>query len=496
MKILLVYPKYPEETFWGFKYALDFLGKKASVPPLGLLTVASMLPSDWNPKLIDMNVEKLRDKDIKEAGYVLISAMSVQVESAREVIERCKCLGVKIIAGGPLFTASPEEFPDVDHLVLGEAEITFSRFFQDLRNGIARHLYVPAENERGDMKKSPLPRFELLKMEKYASMNIQYSRGCPWNCDFCDISVLFGRGTRPKATSQIISELEKIYSLGWRGSVFFSDDNIIGNKAMLKKWLLPELIKWAEGKKHPFAFFTEASIDLADDMELVKMMARAGFDTVFIGIESPNEKSLEECNKIQNKKRDLVADVRKIQRAGLEVQAGFIVGFDSDTPSTFDEIAGFIQESSIVTAMPGLLNALKGTALYRRLKEDNRLISSSSGSNTDFSINFVPRMDRGELISGYRKMVNTIYSPKNFYGRLKSFLREYNPDQPKIFHFKPSRIKAGVKSLHRLGILGKERVYFWRIFFWSLLKKPKLFPLTITLCIYGYHFRKVFEKQK
>lgn len=496
MKILLVYPEYPEETFWGFKYALKFIGKKASIPPLGLITVASILPTNWNQKLVDMNIEKLCDKDIEWADYVLISAMSVQIKSVCEVIKRCKRLGVKIIAGGPLFTASPEEFPDIDHLILGEAEITFPRFLEDRSNGTARHLYVPAENERADVKKSPLPRFELLKKRKYASMNVQYSRGCPWSCDFCDISALFGRGTRPKAVSQFINELEKIYSLGWRGSVFFSDDNIIGNKAILKNKLLPELIKWTEEKKHPFAFFTEASIDLADDEELVKMMVRVGFNTVFIGIESPNEKSLEECNKIQNRKRDLVADIRKIQKAGLEVQAGFIVGFDSDQLSIFDELISFIQNSRIVTAMPGLLNALKGTELHRRLKNEGRLISSSSGSNTDLSINFIPKMNRETLIEGYRKVVNTIYAPKNFYARLKSFLQEYNPNQPKKFHFKPSRIKAGIKSLYRLGIIGKERFYYWKIFFWSLFKKPKLFPLAITLSIYGHHFRRVFDKQK
>jgi radical SAM superfamily enzyme YgiQ (UPF0313 family) len=493
MKILLVYPKYPE-TFWSFKYALKFISKKASLPPLGLLTVAAMLPTDWEVRLADKNVKSIKDADLRWADYVFLSAMSIQRASVESIINRCKALGVKIIAGGPLFTAVPEEFDHVDHLVLNEAEITFPLFLEDLKLGKARHLYT--SSEWANLAATPVPRFDLLDKRKYASMNIQYSRGCPFDCDFCNITVLYGRIPRTKSVQQLLAEFDALYTQGWKGSVFVVDDNFIGNKGKLKKEILPAIIEWMENRKHPFALYTEVSINLSDDEELMKLMVRAGFDQVFVGIESPNDESLAECSKLQNRNRDLIACVRKIQQAGLEVQAGFIVGFDKDPDSIFERLIGFIQESGIVTAMVGLLNAPHGTKLYHRMKQEGRLIKSATGDNTDFSINFVPKMSSESLLAGYRSILNTIYSPKHYYARVKRFLKEYRPVKARGYRLQLSHFKAAIKSVFRLGIIGRERFHYWKLLIWSLFRRPKLFPLAITLSIYGYHFRKVFSRHE
>jgi radical SAM superfamily enzyme YgiQ (UPF0313 family) len=428
MKILLVYPQYPD-TFWSFKHALKFVSKKAAFPPLGLLTVAAMLPEDWDKKLVDMNVDSLTDKDIEWADYVFVSAMAVQKKSVKEVIARCKKLGAKIVAGGPLFTAGFEEFDGVDHFVLGEAEITLSPFLADLEKGFARHIY--SSEERPDISVTPVPLWGLINMKHYSSMSLQYSRGCPFDCEFCDIIALNGHTPRTKNREQLISELDSLYERGWRGSLFIVDDNFIGNKKKLKTEILPALIEWKNGKKYPFAFCTESSINLADDEELTKLMVAAGFDVVFIGIETPNEESLVECTKAQNQNRDLVASVNKLQEFGLEVQGGFIVGFDSDPESIFQAQIDFIQRSGIVTAMVGLLNAPTGTKLYQRLREEGRLLTSFTGNNTDFSLNFIPKMNSERLIKGYRQILDTIYSPREYYQRIKTFLQVYKPPRTK-----------------------------------------------------------------
>ncbi len=490
MKILLVYPKY-SDTFWSFKYALKFISKKAGFPPLGLLTVAAMLPKEWEKKLIDMNVATLSDRDIGWADYVFIGAIAVQKESTKRVIDRCQRLGTKVVAGGPLFTTGYEDFKEVDHFVLNEAEITLPPFLEDLRNGCPKHIYT--SGELPDIEKTPLPRWELINLKKYASMNIQYSRGCPFNCEFCEITVLFGRQVRTKNKKQILAELESLHSQGWRDRVFFVDDNFIGNKRKLKKEILPAMIEWLERKSHPFSFNTEVSIDLSDDEELMQLMAKAGFTSVFVGIETPNEESLTECNKFQNKNRDLVASVKKIQKFGLQVQGGFIVGFDNDPPSIFERLIAFIQGGGIVTAMVGLLNAPPGTRLYQRLAKEGRLLEDSSGDNTDFSINFIPKMDYQILIEGYQRIISRIYSPELYYERVMRFLREYKPLQKKSLHFHFNYLEAFFKSIFFLGIKEKERVYYWKLFFWSLFRRPRLFPLAITLAIYGFHFRKIFE---
>jgi radical SAM superfamily enzyme YgiQ (UPF0313 family) len=488
MKILLVYPKYPD-TFWSFRHALKFISKKASFPPLGLLTVAAMLPEEWEKKLIDMNVSALTEEDLEWADYVFISAMVVQKKSAIEVIRRCKKLGIKVVAGGPLFTTGYEEFEDIDHFVLNEAESTLPPFLDDIKNGCAQHIYT--SKEWPDLGKTPRPQWDLINMKKYASMCIQYSRGCPFNCDFCDIIVLNGHKPRTKSKDQILGELEVLYAQGWRGGVFFVDDNFIGNKKRLKTEILPTIIDWMKQKKYPFSFFTEVTINLSDDEELMQLMVKAGFKKVFIGIETPNEDSLTECNKYLNKNRNLITCVKKIQNIGLEVQGGFIVGFDNDPLSIFERQISFIQKSGIVTAMVGLLNAPPGTRLYHRLKKEDRLLNDSSGDNTDFSLNFIPKMNVEILMNGYKKILSTIYSPKHYYKRVITFLKCYKlkPLKRKI-HFNFCYLKAFFKSIWFLGIKGKERLHYWKIISWTLIRRPRFLGLAISFAIYGFHFRK------
>lgn len=492
MKALLIYPEFPD-TFWSFRYALKFIHRKASSPPLGLLTIAAMLPEAWEKRLVDMNVERLYDDDLKWADLVFISAMSVQKESVKEVIARCKAAEVGIVAGGPLFTTEYEAFGTVDHLVLNEAEITLPRFLKDFENCVAGHSYTT--DHWADMQKTPVPLWGLINMKRYASINIQYSRGCPFNCEFCDITLLCGRTPRTKDKDQIIRELESVYASGFRGQVFFVDDNFIGNKKKLKEEILPTIIEWMDMRKHPFTFNTQASIELSDHKDLMEMMVRAGFDVVFIGIETPHEQSLAECSKFQNKNRDLLASVRNIQKSGLEVQGGFIVGFDNDPPTIFDTQIKFIQKSGVVTAMVGILNALPRTKLYERLKKEQRLLKETSGNNTDFSTNFIPIMDYDLLINGYKKVLSTLYSPRHYYERVRTFLREYSPSQKKLFHFRFNYLAAFIRSIIVLGIIGKERFHYWRLLLWTMLKRPRLIPQAVTLSIYGFHFRKIFEKR-
>ena len=490
MNILLVNPIYPD-TFWSFKHALKFVSKKASFPPLGLLTVAAMLPADWCKRLVDMNVETLVDADLLWADLVFLGGMSIQEQSARTVIDRSHALGKRIVAGGPLFTARPDEFEDVDYLVLNEAEITLPLFLHDLKTGTPRHLYTTTV--WADVTTTPVPLWNLARLKYYSTLNVQYSRGCPFDCEFCDITVLNGRIPRTKTAPQLLNEFDNIYSTGWRSDVFLVDDNFIGNKTKLKKEILPALIGWMERHKHPFTLSTEASINLADDEELMYLMRNAGFDAVFVGIESPNEESLLECKKIPNKNRDLLHSVKTLQSNGLRVNGGFIVGFDSDPATIFQKMADFIQESGIVTAMVGLLNAPVGTRLYQRLMKEGRLLRVMSGDNTDCSMNFIPKMNYEALLNGYKSVLESIYTPKQYYARVKHFLRHYKLPHVKPFRMQSGYLKALVKSTVMLGLIGKERVQYWKLFFWCLFTRPRLFPLAITLSIYGFHFRKVFE---
>lgn len=491
MNILLVYPEFPD-TFWSFKHALRFIKKKASSPPLGLLTVAAMLPATWNKRLVDMNVETLKDTDFKWADMVFVSAMVVQRPSANQVIERAKQFNKTIVAGGPLFTMEKDSFPLVDHLILNEAEITLARFLGDLGRGTPQRLYET--DEFADIRVTPVPMWELIKLNKYDSMSVQYSRGCPFGCDFCNVTSLLGHKMRLKSTKQFIAELDSLYQLGWRRNIFIVDDNFIGNKQMLKQELLPALIEWRKGKVGCL-FITEASVNLSDDDELIQMMVKAGFTQVFIGIETPDEDSLTECHKSQNRNRDLVGCVKKLQMHGLQVMGGFIVGFDSDDAHTFDRQIEFIQKSGIVTAMVGLLQAPIGTGLYQRMLREGRLKDEDySGDNVDGETNIIPLMNADMLKEGYRKILDTIYSAKGFTERVITFLKTYNPARrPVTLEFQ--EILALFRSIWKIGVKGtrEERKAYWRLFFWPFRHGLSKFPLAITFSIYGYHFRKVNE---
>ena len=486
VNVLLLYPEFPD-TFWSFKHALKFIRKRASLPPLGLLTVAAMLPREWNKRLVDTNVRSLRDKDLAWADFVCIGAMIAQRESVTALIARCHAAGKMIVAGGPLFTSAHEEFPEVDHFVLNEAELTLPEFLRDFTGGSPRRVY--ASTEFADVSQTPSPLWALADLRRYASMSIQYSRGCPFDCEFCDVTAKFGHRARAKPVAQILAELDDLYRLGWRGQVFFVDDNLIGNKRGLKTELLPALVAWQRAHRRGLPFYTEASINLADDEELMSLMVRAGFDGVFVGIETPDEASLVECNKRQNQKRDLIADVKRMQRAGLQVQGGFIVGFDSDTPTIFLRQMEFIQKSGIVTAMVGLLNALPGTRLYARMGREGRLLGHTTGNNVDGTMNFIPRMNAAALSEGYKSILRRIYAPGPYYQRVRTLLREY----------KRPRISAALNWRHvwalgysslRLGVVGRERFQYWRLMIWTLFHRPALLQLAVTLAIYGHHFRK------
>ena len=489
MRVLLVNPEVPN-TFWSLKHALNFVSKKALLPPLGLLTVAAMLPDSFEKKLIDMNTTRLRDRHLEWADIVFLTGMAIQRRSVDEVIERCKKANVKIAAGGPLFTAFPEAYLDVDHLVLKEAEITLPTFLKDLENHCPDAFYTT--RDRPDLKHTPIPQWDLINMKKYGLMGIQYSRGCPFNCDFCDVTRLFGHELRTKTPEQIIAELDSLYDAGWRGELFFVDDNFIGKKKVLKTELLPAVIDWMKAKNYPFNFNTQASINLADDEELMRLMVKAGFDCVFIGIESPEESSLTECHKVQNTGRDIVACVKKIQQVGMQVQAGFIVGFDSDHAGVFDKMINLIQESGVVTAMVGLLNAPRGTQLYKKLISENRLMQPASGDNMDCSMNFIPKMDIHELMNGYRKVLDTIYSQKYYCKRIKTFLENFNVRDTIPLKVRYSGVKALFRATWRIGLFEKGNIHYWKLILWSM-RKPRMLPWAVRFSIYGHHFRKILK---
>lgn len=490
MNALLIYPRFPD-TFWGFRHSLRVIRKKASSPPLGLLTVAGMLPDDWKLLLIDMNTSELSDDDLEWAGCALVSAMVLQRDSTRDVVARCKAKGVTVIAGGPLFSSEHDDFEDVDHFVLGEAETALLTFLKDFAHGKARRVYHSCD--WADLKDTPVPRWDLVHPRHYASRNIQYSRGCPHDCDFCSVTELFGHRPRTKSAAQVIAELDSLYDLGWRGTVGFVDDNLIGNRKKLVEELLPALIEW-RGRKRGLTFSTQLTMKLADDEELMDLMVRAGFDTVFIGIESLDDASLAECGKKQNENRDMLADIHRIQRAGMQVQGGFIVGFDSDTPGVFGRMAAFIQRSGIPTAMVGILQAPAGTKLYDRLRGEGRLRKDMSGDNTDGKTNIIPTMGVEPLEQGYRIMMEELYEPRNYYARLRTFLREYRPRRGRA-QLRTWHVMAFLRSLYFLGIVGRERFRYQGFLVWTLFRNPRAFPTAIVLAISGYHLRLCMAAQ-
>lgn len=490
MKILLVYPQYPD-TYWGFRHALRFISKKAAVPPLGLITVSAMFPETWQKKLVDLNVTALKTSDLAWADYVFISAMYVQKESVDKIVEECLKQKKKMVAGGPLFTQEYANYPHIDHFILNEAELTFPQFLNDLNRGIQLQKVYRTE-DFADLKTSPVPDFHLLTRKDYASMSLQVTRGCPFACDFCEITSLLGHKVRMKETHQVIGELEVIYNLNWRGSVSIVDDNFIGNKKEVKNNLLPAMKKWMLEHEYPFTFSIQSSINMADDEELMTMMIETGFGSTFIGIESTEETALKDCNKVQNQNRNMLQSVKKIQKAGFQVSGGFIVGFDSDSPGVFQRQIEFIQQSGIVSAMVGLLNAPKNTKLYHRLKDEKRLTVEPSGSNTDFSMNFIPKMNYSELLEGYKTIIQNIYSAKPYYQRVRQFLLNYKKRRANKQKIELSYIAGFIKSVFIIGMVNKGRSEYWKFLLWTLFRRPMLLPDAVIFAVYGFHFRTVY----
>lgn len=486
MNVLLVYPRTPA-TFWSFQHVLPLISRRAAFPPLGLLTIGAMLPADWNLKLVDTNVECLKQEDLLWADYVMLSAMIVHKEAVSELVERCRSLSKTIIAGGPLFTTGHEAFPRIQHFVLGEAEEVMPLLVEDMKRGHLRPIYQ-AEG-RPSMAKVPAPRWDLVKVKNYATMAVQFSRGCPFDCEFCDIIIMNGRVPRTKSSTQLVGELEALRRWGWKDNVFLVDDNFIGNKVQAKA-LLRDMLRWRESTGSKMGFLTEASVNLADDAELCELMVRAGFKKVFIGLETPSTEGLEECQKTQNRRCDLMEAVKTLQRAGLEVMGGFIVGFDTDPADIFKRQFDFIQRSGVATAMVGLLTALPQTQLYQRLKREGRMLAETTGNNTQAALNFIPKLNRDYLVNGYCDLMKRLYEPRAYYERVRIFLEDYHPRGPKL-RLSRKDFQAFLKSFWYLGIWHRGRTAYWA-FFWSvLLRRPRQFRCAIELAIMGYHFRRV-----
>lgn len=486
MNVLMIYPQTPD-TFWSFKHVLRFVSKRSTFPPLGLLTIAAMLPRAWDVKLVDLNVERLRDANLGWADYVLISAMLVHRDSVNEIVMRCRAAHKPVIAGGPLFTTGHEAFPGIQHFVLGEAEDLIPDLVKDMEAGAVKRVY--SSTIRPDMSLVPVPRWDLIDSRNYVTMAVQFSRGCPFDCEFCDIIVMNGRVPRTKTPARLIAELEALRLLGWKDMVFIVDDNFIGDRRKTRA-LLTALTAWREQTRAEMGFLTEASINLVDDPVLIDLMVRAGFKKVFVGIETPSVASLQECHKHQNKGRDLVQAVNTLQRAGLEVMGGFIVGFDNDEHDIFKRQYEFIQRSGVVTAMVGLLQALPQTRLYQRLAREGRLENAASGNNTEASLNFKTRLNRDFLINGYRDLMNRLYEPRAYYHRIKVFLDAHRPSGPSL-RLSRADFQAFLKSLWLLGVRDRGRIRYWRFLSSTLLRRPRQLRHALELAIIGYHFRRV-----
>jgi radical SAM superfamily enzyme YgiQ (UPF0313 family) len=489
MKVLFVNPEFPD-TYWSFRHALPFEGKRCAFPPLGLLTVSALLPSSWERKLVDLNVQSLKSRDIDWADMVFVTAMLVQKDSLRQVVERCKGRGKRVVLGGPYVTTTVEELPEADHIFLGEAETTLPQFVEDLARGEAKRTYQASE--RPPLSATPLPHFQLANMKRYSAMSVQYSRGCPFSCEFCDIIEIYGRVPRTKSNQQMLAEFDALRELGWRGTVFIVDDNFIGNKKNVRQ-LLPEIAKWQKANNFPFSLITESSVNLADDEPLLDNMRDAGFRRVFLGIETPVEESLKEAQKSQNR-GNLLDSVKTIQSYGMEVMAGFIVGFDNDPEDIFERQIDFIRKSAIPLAMVGLLNALPDTQLWKRLEREGRLLGEASGNNTVCTFNFKTRMDPALLIQGYQTIMRTIYSPREYYERALDSMRRTAQEISEPQHY---NLISGFTSLTRvmvrLGVLDRERKEFWRFLTQTLVRHRERFAESLRLAAMGYHFRKLSD---
>jgi len=494
--VLLVYPEFPA-SYWGYNFALDFVGKKAAMPPLGLLTVAGIFPEEYPLKVVDMNVQPLTDEHLDWADLVFTSTMIVQQDSLKEVVQLCNQARIPVIAGGPYPTSYYEDLEGVDHLVLDEVEDTLLDFLHDLEQGTAKRIYRAPE--KPEVSRSPLPRYDLIDLNEYATMALQFSRGCPFDCEFCDITKLFGRKTRTKTNDQVLAEFDLLYRLGWRGSLFLVDDNFIGNKRAALS-LLTDVARWQKKRDFPFSLFTEASVNLGRLEPLMDAMIDSGFSSVFLGIETPNPEALLKTKKKQNTRTGeehyLLNAVRTIQQKGMEVMGGFILGLDGDSEDAFDSQIEFIQESGIPMAMVGLLSALKGTDLYHRLQREGRLLKESTGNNFHITLNFETEMDREVLIEGYKRVMTTIYDPtlKNYFERCWTLLRNLKYTEHTVRPFGKTELLATAKSMKR-QLLSRQGPAYVRFLVRVFRYNPRLLTEAVRLAIMGYHFEKITSQQ-
>ncbi len=504
---LLVYPEYPP-SYWGANFALEIFGIKAAFPPLSLLTVAAMFPRGYDLRVVDMNVTSLEEADLEWADLVLTSSMVVQRDSLRTVIERCNQAGVPVVAGGPYPTSYHDEITGVDYFVLDEAEEIFPGFLRDLQNGTAKAIY--REPRKPDVSLTPVPRFDLIDLKAYHSMCVQFSRGCPFDCEFCDIIQLYGRIPRTKSPEQMVNEFDALYRLGWRGPLFLVDDNFISNKRDALK-LLPVLAEWQKARGYPFALFTEATVNLARMEGLMDVMIEAGFNSVFLGIETPNPEALIKMKKAQNtSKQDedyLLHSVRKIQEKGMRVDGGFILGADGDDDDerAFDAQIDFIREAGIPMAMAGLLNVLKGTDLYKRLKRENRLLDEPTGtggtvianlSGVNVNLNFKPEMDPEILFEGYRRVITTLYDPtlENYFTRCLTLFKHLKPVPHLLKSSTRNALFVAMMAVRRR--LSAEQIPAYGRFIAKISKDhPRMLPEAIHLASLGYHFEKITRQQ-
>jgi len=483
VRALLVNPAFPN-SYWSGRYALSFARRRSLLPPLGLITVAALLPKDWTCRLVDLDVEPLRDDDLQWADVVMLTGMLVQRPSLHQVLARCRRLGVPSVVGGPYATALPAELDDADHVVVGEGEELVPLLAADLAAGRAQHFY--RETEKPDLAAAPLPRYDLLKTDAYHQMSLQYSRGCPFNCEFCDIIVMYGRKPRTKTSTQVIAELEAIRSTGFSGDVFFVDDNFIGNKKAVKA-VLPEIAAWRRRTRPPLEFYTEASMNIADDSELIDLMTGAGFTAVFIGIETPSPEALRETRKMQNLRRDLVEEVHFLQERGLDVWAGFILGFDHDGPESFDQMVQFIQSAAIPYAMVGMLSALPNTPLYKRLEREGRLRPEVPGDQFGLS-NVVTKMPAAQMVAGYRRVLETLYHAEGYFQRCRENLARWKPVPGSPRRLAWRDVASGWRAIRSQGFKGNYRRAYWQFLQWVVRHHPEKISRAIAQAAAGHHY--------
>jgi radical SAM superfamily enzyme YgiQ (UPF0313 family) len=490
LKALLVWPRFPS-SFWSFDGILDLVPIKTDQPPLGLLTIGALCPKSWTLRLIDRSFEDLRDADILWADLVMVSGMRVQRDDIRETLLRVRALGRRTIIGGPFASSEPDLLLALaDHVVVGEPDEVFPEIAAELERGSAKRLYVV--KDKPDVSKTPLPRFDLLKIHEYASMAVQFSRGCPFQCEFCDIITIYGRKPRTKSPAQVLAELDALFALGWRDEVFIVDDNFIGNHKLALE-LSRELGKWQSARGYPMLFYTEASIDLAQRPELVEAMVKANFFYVFIGIESPSTKSLKEAKKYQNLRRDPLESIRFIQNQGLWVTAGFILGFDSDTEEIFEQQRDFIERAAIPWAMAGFLQAPPTTPLFDRLLKEGRILMESTATSNFDPPNFKTVLPLPSLLKGYSEVLGALYDASAFYDRCYRSLLHWHARKPQ----KPPAISLWtmlgilVRSIVRQGLLSSYRRAYWKFLFQLVTRwpcDPRKLGMGFAMLLSGHHF--------